>query len=99
MKSKIISDNRDTFLGMRLAGIDGDYVETPEAVAQAFKKDIANPENGIIFMTEKAADMIPDLLMETKKKQMFPLITIIPDRHGYEHRNEITKYINEAVGL
>lgn len=99
MKSTFISDNRDTYLGMRMTGMDGHYTETPEGVEKALKEEMQNPDIGIIFMTEKAADMIPKQLLELRKKQMFPLITIIPDRHGYQHHNEITNYINEAVGL
>lgn len=100
MKTIVIADNRDTFLGMRLAGIGGYYVEEPDKVKAALQEAAANPDVGIILITERCADMVTDEIVELKKKELFPLITLIPDRHGYrEGRSQITKYISEAVGL
>ena len=100
MKTVIISDNRDTFLGMRLAGIGGYYVEEPGLVADALNEAAKDPDVRIVLITERCAGMIPDLIFDTKKKKLFPLITIIPDRHGYKAgRSKITSYISEAVGL
>lgn len=100
MKSFLISQNRDSYLGMQLAGIDGIYIKTQIEIESAFKKALMDKEIGIIFLTEKAFLMIEDLVMETKKKYFYPLITIIPDRHGYERdQGMITRYIKESVGL
>ncbi|MGL4607412.1 MAG: V-type ATP synthase subunit F [Eubacteriaceae bacterium] len=100
MKSYVISENRDSFLGMQLAGIEGVYLKTQCEIENAFKRALKNEEIGIIFLTEKAYLMIEELVMESKKKYFSPLITIIPDRYGYQ-RNEgmITRYIKESVGL
>ena len=44
--------------------------------------------------------MIEDLVLDTKKKVLFPLITVIPDRYGYQREQGIiTQYIKESVGL
>jgi V/A-type H+-transporting ATPase subunit F len=100
MKSYIISENRDSFLGMKLAGISGIYLRDPEAIEKAFRDAIKNPEIGIIYLTEKAYTMIEELVLEEKRKHMCPLITVIPDRYGYERQQGIiTQYIKESVGL
>lgn len=100
MKSYVISENRDSFLGMQLAGIEGIYLKTKIEIEEAFTEALDNKEIGIIFLTEKAYLMMVELVLESKKKYFSPLITIIPDRYGYE-RNEgmITRYIKESVGL
>jgi len=100
MKSYIISENRDSMLGMKLAGIQGFYSLDPEEIEHAFKGALKDPDIGIIYLTEKAYFMIEELVMGTKRKVLFPLITVIPDRYGYQkQQGVITQYIKESVGL
>lgn len=100
MKSYVISENRDSFLGMQLAGIEGVYLKTKNEIENAFIDALKNKDIGIIFLTEKAYLMMEELVLESKRKYFSPLITVIPDRYGYQ-RNEgmITRYIKESVGL
>lgn len=85
---------------MKLAGIQGFYSLDPEEIEQEFKQIVKNSDVGIIYLTEKAYFMIEDLVMETKRKVLFPLITVIPDRYGYQKQQGIiTQYIKESVGL
>ena len=100
MKSYLISENRDSFLGMQLAGIEGVYLKTKNEIENAFIDALKNKDIGIIFLTEKAYLMMEELVLESKRKYFSPLITVIPDRYGYQ-RNEgmITRYIKESVGL
>lgn len=100
MKSYVISENRDSYLGMKLAGIEGAYVREKDEIEKTFREVRKNKEIGIIFLTEKAYFMIEDLVMETKRKNLFPLVTVIPDRYGYQREQGIiTQYIKESVGL
>jgi V/A-type H+-transporting ATPase subunit F len=100
MKSFVISENRDSYLGMQLAGVEGVYLKTGDEIEAAFKEALKNKEIGIIFLSEKAFMMIETLVLDAKQKNFSPLITIIPDRYGYQ-RSEgiITRYIKESVGL
>lgn len=99
MKSILVSDNRDSLLGMRMAGIDGILINSPEEADEVIFRELKNPDVGIVFITEKAADMVREKLIEFRKKSLFPLITVIPDRHGFTSHNEITSYITEAIGI
>lgn len=101
MKSFLISDNRDSLIGMRMAGIDGVIVDATDPVEtwKITEEKLKSPEVGILFLTEKAADAIREKLLEFRVKSIFPLITVIPDRHGFTSHNEITKYISEAIGM
>ncbi|MDF2614950.1 MAG: Vacuolar H+transporting two-sector ATPase subunit [Clostridia bacterium] len=100
MKSFIISDNRDTWLGMRLAGIEGVIVHTKEEVIDFLKAAVIDPEIGIIILTEKIVDLAKEEIMEYKLKRKKPLIIEIPDRHGTARGYDvITSYIRESVGI
>jgi len=100
MKMFLISDNIDTKIGMRLAGIDGVIVHSREEAMDALKKTMEDKDIGIILITELAADMFPDVISDIKLNYSRPLIVEIPDRHGTRRRpDHIMKIINEAIGI
>lgn len=100
MKSFLISDNRDTWVGMKLAGIDGIIAHTRDEVLKAIKSAVKNEEIGIVILTEKAVDQAREEVMELKLKRRKPLITVIPDRHGSSSPDDIiTSYIRDSVGI
>ena len=100
MKSFLISDNKDTWVGMKLAGIDGVIAHTRDEVLQAVRWAVKNEETGIIILTEKAVDQVREEIMELKLKCRKPLIIEIPDRHGSSRPGDvITNYIRDSVGI
>lgn len=100
MKMYLISDNIDTFTGMRLAGIEGCVVHEEDEVEEALKRAIADKSVGIILLTEKFGRDFPELVNSIKLATKSPLIIEIPDRHGTGRRPDfITAYVTEAIGL
>lgn len=100
MKSFFISDNHDTWVGMRLAGMEGVLLHEKEEVLGVLKSATMDPEIGIIILTEKIVDLAPDVIMEYKVKSKKPLIIEIPDRHGTTRGADvITSYIRDSVGI
>lgn len=100
MKSFLISDNRDTYVGMRLAGIDGVIVHEKEELISVMNKLIKDPDIGLVIFTEKAVDLAKDEVINWKLKLKKPVIIEIPDRHGTRReKNVITNYIRESVGI
>ena len=100
MKSFLISDNHDTLVGMRLAGIDGIVLHQREEVLESLKAAMINPDIGIIILTEKIVDLAHDEIMTYKIKYKKPLIIEIPDRHGTTRGSDvITNYVRESVGI
>lgn len=101
MKFALISDNHDTLVGMRLAGIDGVIVHDPSEVEKALKAAVADESVGIILITEHLVDICPEIVYELKLSYTRPLIVEIPDRHTASGRStgSITKYIKEAIGV
>ena len=82
MKMFLISDNIDTYTGMRLAGVEGVVVHEREELRKALEDAIANKENGIILLTEKFGREFPDIIDDMRLNHRLPLIIEIPDRHG-----------------
>ena len=100
MKFYLISDNVDTQVGMRLAGIESVVVHEYEEVAQELEKVMADESIGIVLMTKKLITLCRDLVYDIKLNRRRPLIVEIPDRHGDSSIGDsITSYIQEAVGI
>ncbi|NTW96782.1 MAG: ATP synthase subunit F [Erysipelotrichaceae bacterium] len=100
MKFFLISDNTDTQMGLRLAGIDGVVVHTKEEVLKELNNAIKDDTIAIVLMTTLAVDTAPVEIAELKLKLSRPLIVEIPDRHGSVKIGEaIDAYISEAIGI
>ena len=100
MKMYLISDNVDTYTGMRLAGVEGCVVHERGELREARERAIADKENGIILLTEKFGREFPDIVDDVKLNRRLPLIVEIPDRHGTGRKADfITSYVNEAIGV
>ncbi|MCI8501214.1 MAG: ATP synthase subunit F [Oscillospiraceae bacterium] len=100
MRFYLISDNIDTQIGMRLAGIEGVVVHEPEEVKNALLAACGLNDVGIVLMTEKLVNLVPDLVYDIKLNRKSPLVVEIPDRHGTAQISEtINRYVHEAVGI
>lgn len=100
MKMFLISDNVDTYTGMRLAGIEGVVIHSKKHLRQQLEKACEDKEIGIVLLTEKFGREFPELIDEVKLNRRLPLIVEIPDRHGSgRDKNFIMNYVNEAIGL
>ncbi len=100
MKMYLISDNVDTLTGMRLAGVEGCVVHERNELRKALEKTLADPEVGIILLTEKFGREFPEIIDDVRLNRKFPLLIEIPDRHGTGRSPDfITSYVNEAIGL
>ena len=100
MKMFLISDNIDTYTGMRLAGVEGVVVHEREELHRALEEAISNKENGIILLTEKFGKEFPDIIDDVRLNHKLPLLIEIPDRQGTGRAPDfITSYVNEAIGL
>lgn len=100
MKFFLISDNRDTQMGMRLAGIEGVVVHTAEEVSQQLDIAKADPEIGVVLITRKLIDLCTQKVYDIKLNERRPLIVEVPDRHGEGNVGDsIEKYVSEAIGI
>ena len=99
MKFYVIGDE-DTVLGFRLAGVEGEVVQTPEQAMEALERTSKMQELGIIILPERVAATIRHEVDRYVYKTSFPLIIEIPDRLGpMEGRGSVRDLIREAVGV
>lgn len=100
MRLYLISDNVDTQVGLRLAGIDGVVVHEREKVLSSLNSAIEDDEIGIILITEKLSSLCQDEILKLKQTREKPLIVEIPDRHGSDRgEDSITRYVRGAIGI
>ncbi len=100
MQFYLISDNIDTQMGMRLAGIKGVVVHEEDEVRRELEKGVSDKNIAIILMTEKLVKLCYEMVYEIKLRRRSPLIVEIPDRHGTSEISEnINRYVRDAIGL
>lgn len=100
MRFYLISDNVDTQVGMRLAGIDGVVVHEPAEVRKALTEAVELQDVAVILMTERLISQCSELVYDLKLNRKRPLIVEIPDRHGNGRtKDSITRYVREAIGV
>ncbi|WRS27664.1 V-type ATP synthase subunit F [Oscillospiraceae bacterium MB08-C2-2] len=100
MKFFLISDNTDTLIGMRMAGIDGVMVHTAEETLDALAAARRDNTVAVILITAKLMSLCRAEIYKIKLSTSRPLIVEVADRHGDGAiADSITKYVAEAVGI
>ncbi len=100
MRFYLLSDNIDTLMGMRLAGIEGVVLHDADQVERELRRVMDDPRIGVVLMTNKLINLCPQLVYDLKLNRKKPLIVEVTDRHGAGQLSEaITRYVREAVGI
>jgi len=99
MRYFVVSDNTDTQVGLRLAGVEGVVARTRAEALEAIHAALADPDIGILLVTESLAEQCADVLGPVKLGGHTPLVVEIPDRDGSRRKDSITRYIREAIGV
>lgn len=100
MKFFLISDNIDTKIGMRLAGVEGVVVHEKDELKRAFDAALADKETAVLLISEKLVRLAPEYIEEQKINNRTPLIVELPDRHGSTRPDDyILSYVRDAIGV
>lgn len=100
MRFYLISDNVDTQVGLRLAGIEGVVVHEEAEVRKALEEAMDTEDIAVILITETLLALCRDMVYSLKLNRSRPLIVEIPDRHGRGRtKDSITRYVREAIGV
>ena len=100
MRGWLISDNTDTLMGMRLAGIEGELVHEPQEAMNALHRAMHQEGVAVVLLTEKLADLCAEEVRQLKTRITAPLLVVIPDRHGSADMTaSISRYLAETVGI
>ncbi|PKL25895.1 MAG: Vacuolar H+transporting two-sector ATPase F subunit [Spirochaetae bacterium HGW-Spirochaetae-3] len=99
MKYFVIGDE-DTVLGFGMVGVDGRVAGDVAEAEAAFDAATADPDVGILVVTERAAELIRPRVDRYLFSDTFPLIVEIPDRSGrMTGRPTIRETVNSAIGI
>lgn len=101
MKAFLVSDNHDSLVLLNLAGIRGTIAREPAEVRLAVDDILKNRRDvGVLVVTERIAEMVPDLVKGLRERGEPPLLVEIPDRHGSRRGADfLTGYIRSAIGV
>ena len=100
MRCRLISDNTDTLMGMRLAGMEGVVVHERAEVLAALSEAMHMEGVAVVLLTEKLAALCEAEVQELKMHTAVPLLVVIPDRHGTSDMTAaISRYLAETVGI
>ena len=100
MRFYLLSDNRDTLVGMRLAGVEGEVLHEEQETRERLLAVMNREDVGVVLMTNKLINLCPDLVYDLKLNRKKPLIVEVTDRHGAGQLSDaITRYVREAVGI
>lgn len=100
MKAYCISDNTDTVMGMRLAGIEGEVIHDRDGILKKLDELIHDSSIAIILMTTRTVEQVSDVVSDYKLNLPAPLIVEIPDRHNSGNISAaIDEAISDAIGI
>ena len=96
-KTAVLGD-RASVLGFMSAGFTVAEADTPEAASTALRR-LANEDHAVIFITEDAAEMIPDEIARYRSKPI-PAVILIPGKGGSRGigMSNIKSSVERAVG-
>ncbi|NLK38940.1 MAG: ATP synthase subunit F [Clostridiales bacterium] len=100
MKIFLLTDNTDTAIGMRLAGVKSVVVHNRETLSAALDKALQNPEYGMILYTSKLREIAEDIIISKTEGNPRIIFYEIPDRHGYKDKtSSISDVVKSSVGI
>lgn len=100
MRFYLISDNKDTLIGMRLSGIPGVVVHEEKEIKNALDEAINDEDIAVVLITENLVKVCRDYIYNIKLNNKKTLIVEIPDRNSNGRaKDSITKYVRDAIGI
>ncbi len=86
--------------GFALTGVQGEVVETAEALNRALDRGLAAPDVGIILVTQDVAELARARIDALTARSEIPLIVEIPGPEGpLPGRPSITEALRRSIGV
>jgi V/A-type H+-transporting ATPase subunit F len=100
MKIFLVSDNVDTAMGFRLAGVDGVVVHSEEEVVETISNLLSDKNVALIMIAENLVELCREWIYEVKSSAHTPIVQI-PDRHGSKKSASVIigEYLKSALGV
>lgn len=98
MKMYLLSYDEDTLTGMRLAGIEGEKINSAGGLYEAAER-AAKRDTGILLITRTLGEKYPEQVVEIQKKKHM-LVTQVPDMlNPSSSGDSIMSYVRDAIGI
>jgi V/A-type H+-transporting ATPase subunit F len=92
--------DEETVRGFRLAGVAGWAVKTPSEAAEALARAAAQPDAGILLLTQTLAAAIREQVDTFRLERDRPLLLEIPGPEGpLPERKSLRQLVHSAVGV
>jgi V/A-type H+-transporting ATPase subunit F len=99
MKVFVIGDP-DAVLGFSLVGVPGQAVTNAEEAGRALDEALADPECGIVMVTENTSAMIEGRMDGLRMRSTIPLVIEIPGPGGARaDRPALQELVFRAIGV
>lgn len=99
MKSVVLANQKETIVGLRLAGIKGILIKDVNEVIPQVKALIDDPSVGTIMITQALFKANQEELLEIKLKLKEKMIIKIPGFNEKMEESLIYDHIRNSVGL
>jgi len=100
MKMYLLSDNTDTWLGMRMAGVEGFVLHDKEEAEAKIAELMDDPACAVVLVTEKLRALCAGTIDNLMLTRIKPLFLEIPDRHGFGRpKGSVDEFIKKSIGL
>jgi V/A-type H+/Na+-transporting ATPase subunit F len=96
----LVVGNQQAVLGFSLVGVQGIAAATAAEANQALDTALAEPEAGIVLVTEDIAEMIEARMDQLKLHSTVPLVVEIPGPEGMSpDRPSLNDIMLRAIGV
>lgn len=97
MKTYVLTDYYDMLVGFRLAGIEGEFVKTENAL-EVMKEKMKDKNLGALIITRSILKAHEEEILELKLKSKHVMITAVPIANEV-FENDLAKYIRDSIGI
>ena len=97
---KVIALGSKAFVtGFALAGVQGEYVTSPEEASRRLKSLVQDQEIGLIMMSDDMTRPIQEQITAVRAKQATPLIYEVPAPGSKKQTTEYGTLIKQILGV
>jgi V/A-type H+-transporting ATPase subunit F len=99
----VVLTDSDSADGFRLAGVDVDVVDTPEAARARLASLLDDDSTGIIAVSERMMTAVDERIQKKIDSIYRPIVVSLPIREtlemGEDHRAYLSRLIRRAIGF
>ncbi len=99
MKFFLLTKNIQSYIGFRLAGIDGEVIENEATFLKRLSKACSDASIGAILVTDELVSENKEQFLKIKAQSNKPIIEIPACNSEYSVKESIDGYINNVIGI